>query len=64
MVANPLGRDSRAAAGEFRDWNAGSVIHGGTAKIVQRDNSSDYSGEGRGDFGIARVGVMNFMPIL
>jgi len=26
-----------AAAGEFRDWNAGSVIHGGTAKIVQRD---------------------------
>ncbi len=53
-----------AAAGEFRDWNAGSVIHGGTAKIVQRDNSSDYSGEGRGDFGIARVGVMNFIANL
>jgi len=56
------GKMAGTAGGEGGCGFANSGVHGFAAKIVRRNHSSFHSSKGRGNFWIARVRVVDFVP--
>ncbi len=58
------GQVVRAAAAEVRGWLADRAVHWFAVKVVQRDHASHDLNQGRGNFRIVHVGVMDFIANL